>query len=85
MNMLTIDCTQLHDRAQLHRALAETLCFPDWYGHNLDALYDCLSEIAASTVLCLKGWSTLGDWAQGFAETLTDASQENPCLLVLFE
>ena len=30
-----------------HDYLAEALDFPDYYGKNLDALYDCLCEIEA--------------------------------------
>ena len=28
----------------LHGALKRLLCLPDYYGHNADALHDCLSE-----------------------------------------
>lgn len=31
--------------AELHKELAEKLGFPEHYGKNLDALYDCLKEI----------------------------------------
>src|SRR5271156_3075441 len=31
------------DEARLHRDFAAALDFPDYYGHNLDALADCLS------------------------------------------
>ncbi|MBT2443516.1 barstar family protein [Streptomyces sp. ISL-36] len=30
----------------LHRAIADALHFPDYYGHNLDALNDCLGDVA---------------------------------------
>jgi RNAse (barnase) inhibitor barstar len=30
-----------------HDYLADALNFPDYYGKNLDALYDCLCEIEA--------------------------------------
>ncbi len=30
-----------------HDYLADALDFPDYYGKNLDALYDCLCEIEA--------------------------------------
>lgn len=30
----------------LHRAVAAALDFPDYYGHNLDALNDCLGDVA---------------------------------------
>lgn len=34
------------DVATLHRELAAALAFPDYYGHNLAALHDCLSDVA---------------------------------------
>ena len=39
-----IDLTGISDRSQLHALLRETLPLPEWYGNNLDALYDVLSE-----------------------------------------
>ena len=51
-----IDCAAIGTRPQLHEALARTLDFPEWYGHNLDALYDCLSE--ASGKVRLLDWET---------------------------
>ncbi|MFI8943197.1 barstar family protein [Streptomyces syringium] len=30
----------------MHRAIAAALHFPDYYGHNLDALNDCLGDVA---------------------------------------
>lgn len=40
-------------------AIGEALGFPDYYGRNLDALSDCLSEISAPTVVLWDGWTTL--------------------------
>ena len=36
-----------------HDALAEAFSFPPYYGRNLDALHDCLTEIAAHTMIVL--------------------------------
>ncbi|MCR5848694.1 MAG: barstar family protein [Lachnospiraceae bacterium] len=41
----TIDALYLNDRETAHDYLAEIFDFPDYYGRNLDALYDCLSEM----------------------------------------
>ncbi|KOU85088.1 barnase inhibitor [Streptomyces sp. XY58] len=30
----------------MHRSVAAALQFPDYYGHNLDALHDCLGDVA---------------------------------------
>ena len=36
-----------------HDYLMEMLDFPDYYGKNLDALYDCLCEIGVETEIIL--------------------------------
>ena len=37
-----IDCSTIRTKEDLHRLFRETLSFPEWYGNNLDALYDML-------------------------------------------
>ena len=51
-----IDCTQIHSQEDLHRIFRESLAFPEWYGNNLDALYDCLTELSGK--VRLLDWET---------------------------
>ena len=51
-----IDCSAIHTKEDLHRIFRETLSFPDWYGSNLDALHDCLTEISGK--VRLLDWET---------------------------
>ncbi len=44
----TVDLSGVTTKEQLHAALKEGLSLPDYYGGNLDALHDCLGELAAS-------------------------------------
>ncbi len=37
-----------------HDALASAFLFPAYYGKNLHALYDCLTEITAHTMIVLS-------------------------------
>ena len=46
-----IDCSSICTKEDLHRIFRETLSFPDWYGSNLDALYDCLTEMSGKVRL----------------------------------
>ncbi len=39
------------DKKQMHEHIAKVLHFPQYYGKNLDALYDCLSEIDTDTCI----------------------------------
>ena len=77
MREITIDCAGL-DKAGLHSAFRKALDFPQWYGNNLDALYDCLTEIFEPTHLILSNLPPL----PGFLETLEDAANNNECLSV---
>lgn len=77
MKEITIDCTGL-DKPGLHRVFRDTLVFPQWYGNNLDALYDCLSEIFEPTHLLITNLPAL----PGFRETLEDAARDNEYLSV---
>ncbi len=38
-------------RREIHEYIAEKMAFPEYYGHNLDALYDCLTDIAEPTAV----------------------------------
>ena len=49
-------------------AIAAALGFPDHFGHNLDALWDCLTDLERPTALVWAGWEPLAvrapaDWA----------------------
>ena len=45
MKQITLDGNILADAAQVHDYLKEVLNFPEYYGKNLDALYDCLTDL----------------------------------------
>ena len=63
-----------------HKYLKEALDFPDYYGENLDALYDCLTEfngeIHFSNATCVK---------DRILDTFDDARNENKNLIIKFE
>ena len=82
MKKIILDCSQISDAPALHRALKEALGFPDFYGHNLDALHDCLTEISEETSLTLNGFDALGSFRTGFRIVLNAAEEENPHLYV---
>lgn len=80
---ITIDCGGCADKKDLHARIADALDFPHWYGHNLDALMDCLTDLDATHVT-LTGWRDVDFPAEGFWETFRDAAEENPDLTVEF-
>lgn len=58
-----------------HDYLAEELNLPDYYGKNLDALYDCLTEISCEIELVN---ASVVD--KDIIDTFKDASCENDLL-----
>ena len=50
MKNVVIDCEKLLQEEQAHLYLAEVFDFPDYYGKNLDALFDCLTELGECTI-----------------------------------
>ena len=88
MKEVILDCGNLRDRSTFHTALAEAMGFPAWYGKNLDALHDCLTEIGEETVLRLLHWgaaeSILGSYGKAAARVMEEADLENPAFFVEF-
>lgn len=60
-----------------HDYLKEVLNFPDYYGKNLDALYDCLCEIGIETEIILINSDEV---SKDLIDTFIDASNENELL-----
>ena len=88
MKEIIVSCREVHDRSALHALLAEAFAFPEWYGKNLDALHDCLTDISAETVLRLLDWgaveAALGSYGKAAARVMEQADLENPAFFVEF-
>ena len=80
-----IDCSGILSARQLHEKLSRLLIFPEWYGHNLDALHDCLTDLPSATRLSFSSWDTVAPWASGFEAVLEDAQSDCSELTVVFE
>ena len=82
-----LDGTLMTDRAAVHAHLKEALALPDYYGRNLDALYDLLTEPCEPTVITLKNSELmkahLGSYASPLLTTLLDAEKANPNITVI--
>ena len=89
MKEITIDCRGVVPRSDLHKAFADALSFPDWYGNNLDALYDQLTSIGEETTIHLLCWqraeASMGRYGICARRAMEDAQQNNANLHILFE
>ena len=82
MKKIVIDGAAIRSMMELHTLLKAELSFPDWYGNNLDALFDCLTalhEDVSLTVLRTESLSQqLGSAYPRLLRLLSDAAEENP-------
>ena len=77
-----IDCSKIRTREDLHTLFRDALGFPQWYGGNLDALYDCLTEISGK--VRLLDWETaevrLGVYGKKAKKVIAAAALYNTAL-----
>ena len=71
-----IDGSAVTGRENLHELLAEQLALPEWYGKNLDALFDCLTEPGEEIFLVVHGWEALEETLGGYARTVLRLLEE---------
>ncbi|MBE7009813.1 MAG: barnase inhibitor [Ruminococcaceae bacterium] len=79
-----IDGAAVNSRSELHDALARQLALPEHYGRNLDALFDCLTDIHEPCDIVLRSpdelFAHLGVYADILQNVLHDAACENSSL-----
>ena len=77
-----IDCEKLSKRKAAHEYLAKMLELPEYYGNNLDALFDCMTEKGECTIY-FKGAAELyakGGYGARILEVMRHAAKANPML-----
>lgn len=79
-----LDGRRMTGRKEAHAYLKEALALPEYYGNNLDALYDVLTERGESTLILLEHFeetrNSLGRYAELMAATFSQAAMHNPAL-----
>lgn len=80
MKSIELKTSQFDSTEQVHALLADELGFPDYYGTNLDALFDCLGEVCQPVRIALTrdGGELDPDWIDRLAATFEDATYDNP-------
>lgn len=68
-----LDAGRLGDKEEAHAYLKEVFGLPDYYGGNLDALYDCLSEIQELEII-VEHTGESGPYYKRLRTVLRDAS-----------
>ena len=87
MIILNLDGSILKSKEELHNTVFYQLALPDYYGRNLDALWDVLStwsvplRIEVTHTELLK--RHLADYADALLELLHDAAAENNTITLI--
>ena len=78
--LILCDFERLQTPDAVYDYLSEELAFPPYFGRNLDALHDCLTDIGAPTRLVLTGVSS--PCGEHFVRVFRDAAKRNKYLSV---
>lgn len=86
MQRITIYGNAYRNPEALHKDLRIRMNLPEYYGCNLDALYDILTELTEETEVELQMEKirdkTMETYLNRLWRVLEDASEENACLCV---
>jgi len=86
MRRIELDLAHIATVRALHIYLRFMLDLPEYYGGNLDALYDCLTDIGEETELCVLGGgeasAEMAAYGPRLWRVLEDAQRENEKLKV---
>ncbi|MBN3527187.1 barstar family protein [Paenibacillus apiarius] len=81
MRTIILDGQHYATRDQLHDELKEKLALPDYYGRNLDALWDCLTgwvelPLTIQWTHFEQSERHLGDYSHQLVELFREAEEE---------
>ena len=84
MKNVSLDAKKMVEKEKMHDYLAKKFDLPEYYGKNLDALFDCLCEINEPTLIKLKNENALEvELKESLTQLFYDVCNENE--LVKFE
>lgn len=72
-----LDAKKLTEKQSAHEYLKWMLEFPEYYGNNLDALYDCLTDLCHPTLIIVNSKD-----AEGYFPKVLDVL-EDACSCIL--
>ena len=81
-----LDWALMTGRKEVHEYLKQQFQFPDYYGRNLDALYDLLSSAETGyEITFVNGHlveANLGGYGSALLATIKEAAEDNPKILI---
>jgi ribonuclease inhibitor len=78
--IILLDGSKMKTREKAHEYIKQKLNFPDYYGMNLDALWDMLTTIVVDDLILYNKKAmldNLGEHGEILIETFKEAAEEN--------
>jgi len=89
MAEIVLDGLEIQGAEEVHALFVRALALPEWYGRNLDALFDCLTESGGDVTVRLVHREALearlGGRGPALSALLRRAAEENPHVTLLEE
>lgn len=86
---VVLDGREIEAMGEVHDRFAQTLDFPEYYGRNLDALFDCLTDVREDVTVRLRCRKVLekrlGRRGRALTVLLRRAAEENSYITLLEE
>ena len=80
MEIIILDGRDMPDRNKAYEYLDQVIRFPEYFGKNLDALNDCLSELGKNVIIILTNGDamreSLGKYADKMIRVFSQAAEE---------
>ena len=84
MKSVSLDAKKMLEKEKMHEYFVKKFDLPEYYGKNLDALFDYICEINEPTLIKLKNENALDDGTkESLIQLFRDVCNENE--LVKFE
>ena len=87
MKRVVIDGEKITSMSDVHDLMSKELGFPTFYGRNLDAMYDCLTDVSSEAEIVVENFEKLeyqlGKYASIILRVLEDAAEVNDKIKVI--
>ena len=80
---VVLDAMRLQRKEDAHKYLREALNFPEYYGGNLDALHDCLTELDEVVIEFVNADKVSGGYFAKVMNVFEDSAEENRGLKIV--
>ena len=87
-SVILLNLSGISSRSEFYERVREAIEVPDYFGDNLDALYDILTEISSETIIKVTGMDStapeMESYMKKFRELCEDICGENEFVKIIY-